>query len=631
MIADERIKRNEDMGPLPDPTPVQPKRRYDPHTSRDSQRPLAPSVDLTGGGSDSSSLHPAKGQKTPPLSSSTASRFTVSSQAEQKAAASSAQVLAQGPQSPANRNVIHMQQQQQQQQQQRQQQQQQQQRRQKALHDYEESRQQHQKQQDQLRQQLVQQELEAREQLTQGHLRQIRVQHDQPIPASGREPQNISMLESSVPHLEFDERSRRILEQRYGQSTPHVRQDENFRPSDVAHHQSQGNLSRVQQTISSNISSTHGQVNPSPSSATSNMPPTSLTRIDSSRPNSVPAGPSMPPTQPLPPKKTSNIMSLLNSEPEEPKVSKRHSDARGGASTPDLPPPTRRYQPPSHVSSQQFARPATPSQLATQQVQKLTLDQQMNAQPRQDQVTRNGSMRDVNQGMYRPSIDDRFLQQSRSSEASYLPSSSSRPALVPLRDRGQVSPPAPHSRTSSYSSIGQHAHSSHHQEHRTSIPQAPTDSRLRPSPYTNLTPPQHQSGQQQFPPSQQQHPSVFNPPPQREIRQEDHHRSHESQEAFHRQQHHHQQQQQQQQQQQGGGPRPIFLEHRPPSHEDIQAMERQYLASIANQQQEAMQQQMRERRRQQEQEQELMRRREQAEREQGGRGLGFYASREERR
>ena len=168
----------------------------------------------------------------------------------------------------------------------------------------------------------------------------------------------------------------------------------------------------------------------------------------------------------------------------------------------------------------------------------------------------------------------------------------------------------------------------HHPEQRPSLSQSAADSRLRPSPYANLTPPQHQSAQQQYAPSQQpqqqqsQLSHTFNALQQRELRQEER-RSLDSHEAFQRQQ----------------GPRSILLEHRAPSHENMQAMERHYLANqLANQQQDALQQEMRERRRRQEQEQEMMlrhqmedRRREQVERERGSRGLGFYPAPDARR
>ena len=686
-IADDRIKRNEDMGPVPDPTPVQPKRRYDSHTSRDSQRPLAPSIDLTGGGNDSPSLGPTKTQMSPPSLNSTTPRFSASSQAEQKAAASSAQVLAQGPQSPANRNVLHMQHlpqrmqnvqgpqmgiftenrsrpgsqarplvegtrreeneqeklRAQQQKQHQHQQQQQQQQQQKVGQDFKENQQPHRNQQEfQLRQQEIQREFEAREQAAQGQLRRSRLQQDQSTSQSSREPQIISLNEGNVPHVEVDEQSRRIFEQRYGHEIPRGRQDEKFRPSDVVHRPTHtSSTSSMQQALAGNVGGTLHRINPSHSPRTPKMPVPPISRMEPPRPSSVPAATPAPPPQPAQPKKTSNIMSLLNSEPEEPKVSKRHSDPRAGASTPDPLIAARRFQPTSRAPSQQFARPETPSQLATQQVQNLTLDQQMKQQQqRQDPPGRSGPMRDMSQGIHRSSIDEILLHQARPSisqpsfETSYLPSSSSRPGLVPLRDRGPVSPPAPHSRTSSYSSMNQQMPPSHHQEPRTSISQATADSRLRPSPYANLTPPQHQNTQQQYPPSQQQQQPplqqqqqqlshTFNAPQQREIRQDEHRRSLDSHEGFQRQQ----------------GPRPILLDHRAPSHEDIQAMERQYLANhLANQQQEAMQQEMRERRRRQEQEQELLRRhhlderrREQAERERGARGIAFYPAQDGRR
>ncbi|KAL9124695.1 MAG: hypothetical protein Q9217_005997, partial [Psora testacea] len=107
MSANRRRALNEDMGPLPPPAPIQPKRRYDSNSTREQQRPLAPSVDLTGVGDDSPSLRPTKTQKSPPSLSGVSTRLPTSSQAEQKAAAASAQMQAQGPQSPASRGVLH--------------------------------------------------------------------------------------------------------------------------------------------------------------------------------------------------------------------------------------------------------------------------------------------------------------------------------------------------------------------------------------------------------------------------------------------------------------------------------------------------------------------------------------------
>ncbi len=83
------------MGPLPAPTPIGEKRRYAYSTTRESQWPLASSVEGVEGESGSSKLQPIKSQ---PSFKQEPPKFATLASAEQGAAAVSSQMQAQGRQ-----------------------------------------------------------------------------------------------------------------------------------------------------------------------------------------------------------------------------------------------------------------------------------------------------------------------------------------------------------------------------------------------------------------------------------------------------------------------------------------------------------------------------------------------------
>ncbi|KAG8526197.1 uncharacterized protein KY384_000190 [Bacidia gigantensis] len=577
--ADEKRNKGEDLGMVPTPTPANTKRRYDSNSSRESHRPIAP-IDSVPVENNPSTVRRAKTRMSPPNISSAATRITSSSQAEQKAAASSAQLLLSGPQSP--RGVIHIQQPMQQPLQQRppmtqastselvpeasrlsqqprhvteehRPQEMDQSDHDKRLHlmakqqhimeqsqaEYQMRKErEHRRQQETIQRQ--QQEARAAEYIAHN---QVRQQAQQLSAINRQDPRNI-MAEMNAPRVETDEQSRRIIEQR---------QELLRRPQENIHRQNQsGGPSVMHQVIGRSVShSQQGKMTQSP--ALSNYPPPQISRIDLTRPSSVPAPQSGPPPQPAAPPKKSSIFSVLNSEPEEPKIPKRQSDVYGGTSTPEpssfsqkipagsqnphsqtshrsllnahyqqelrreeqrqslesFEPPQRhliRPQAPegSRPQPQQFGRSETPSQLAAHHIQSSSLGGSMHQQHRSDPLLQS---RDLN-AMGRTSqlsSHERLSQQARSAvphqpfEGPYMTSSSSssRPiSLQAQRDRGPISPPAPHSRTSSYSSLNQltqHSHRVPPPEVRAPPTQhtAP-EQRLRPSPWANISPAQHQ-------------------------------------------------------------------------------------------------------------------------------------------
>ena len=338
--------------------------------------------------------------------------------------------------------------------------------------------------------------------------RRQQMSHQQAFHPTAREPQPVSIVGGSAglpPAVELDENSRRIVEKRYGQEQFRSRREDLQRPPEQTHRQSQINVASAKQAIFGGSSSTsHRQNTPSQSPATSSLPiPVGLGNPP--RPSSVPVVISAP-VPPPQPKKKSNIMDMLNPEPAEPKQAKRYSDPRAGASTPDPRIAEPLIQQPPRAVSQQFVRPETP----TGGIQTVSMAQQ---QQRQDPNPRVGLMREFNPSTHRASMDERILHQARSSvsqhpiEAPFL-SSASRPSLISVpRERGPMSPPVPHSRTSSYSSSIHQP--TQHPEPRPTISHPPTGSRLRDNPYANTPAPQHPPIPP-YPPVQQ-HSHAFNP------------------------------------------------------------------------------------------------------------------------
>ena len=513
-LANERIKRGEDMGPLPAPTPVQPKRRYDPNTTKESQRPLAPSIDLTGVGDDSPSLRPVKTQMSPPSMNPVAARFSASSQAEQKAAASSAQVLAQGPQSPANRAVLHMQNPQRLPNAPGQQA--------SGLADVRsaphnrpilEATRRDEPDQVSLRAQrdnrdrpdLMSQhrpqhslpanptlleyqnalmnneplELQQREQEA-NHMQQINRKGRGDLPIGAEVYPSIEG--NRQPRIEIDERSRRIYESR---------QDEMQRQAPGGKQPSvHGGMANTVASHRKNLAA------PTSTSSSVRAPPSSLT--EPPRPSSVPVNSSTALAQPPQPRKTSNIMFMLNTESEEPKVSRKPP-------TPD-PWEDERYKAQSYSSTLKRTEPQ--SQYVPQHAQALGQQHRQDAGPI--------SSREAAQGMQRASMDERSLHPVQASIPSQqldtiYTRQNSRPGSISLqaRERSGISPMVPHSRSSSYSKLvpqtqqtAQHAQihpQAHTQEsqQRPILAQTASDSRLRANPWTNITPPQSQQSSAQ--------------------------------------------------------------------------------------------------------------------------------------
>ena len=508
---------------MPVPTPSQPKRRYDSSTNRETQKAFAP-VNITSLSNDENpSGRPAKTRTSPQDLASLNPRLSASSQAEQQAAASSAQVLAQGPQSPASRGVIHMQQGQQQ-------------RGQNLQHlipvrsdnpkavpisqstpttvdrhrpqisekpeNTKEVQEQHQRQyqkylddtkrrEEALQMQDVRRQQQIRDQAVQLQMRQQQGLN-QPRFALANPGINASpRTKTRTPHVHIDDESRRVLDQR---------QEELRRPPQILHRHSQGGHSSTIQPLLGS----QGPTSTTQSPATSHSVIQAPTRLEPARPSSVPVPipaplapssqqPPLPPPPSSQPKRTSNIMSLLNSEPEEPKVSKRSTEQRNVINVAEPLSTEKQYNPYGHPPTQHFVRSETPRSTG-QSVESYNIGSQA---PRSY-----GSVAEV----------DRFARDI-GREASYgivealkhyrkasdgVPMSKPSPSLANLlsaSERPIASPPTLHSRSPSYTRLTTQGQQQLQRDARQPVSEAPS-SRLRTNPWGTIPAPPSQATQE---------------------------------------------------------------------------------------------------------------------------------------
>ena len=104
-LAEMKIRSGQDTGPLPAPTTGE-KRRNFQNLSRDSQRPLAPSVENLGYEAISPKLQPTKSQPSSRYKPDSRPQFTALASTEQGAAQVSAQMIELGYETTENRITI---------------------------------------------------------------------------------------------------------------------------------------------------------------------------------------------------------------------------------------------------------------------------------------------------------------------------------------------------------------------------------------------------------------------------------------------------------------------------------------------------------------------------------------------
>ena len=310
-----------------------------------------------------------------------------------------------------------------------------------------------------------------------------------------------------------------------------------------------------------------------------NSPPAEITR-----PSSIPGLPPQPPPKPAPAQaKRSNIMSILNDEPSEPAPPRRRPD--DVPSVAPKPPPqtltalTQNYQPPSHSSQQPRPRDHgadTPVHILQPQ-HRLSMGQSSAQQQQQQQQQQQTQQQQQQQAQAREAPSAwvaaaQRLEQQRASfqsppvnspraQSMYLQQSSRGPFQTIQRSHAPSPPPSSysHSRTPSYTAaLPQHAQQQQMQgqsQQPTSQTQVQAAPNLQPSPYATIRPHQSNSGhqhQQQVAQSQQQ-ARVQQEQMQRQLEEQRHQEMQRRarQEALLQQEAAHQQYQQQQRPQEG--------------------------------------------------------------------------------
>lgn len=529
------------MGPLPAPTPTGEKRRYMYNILKQEQRPLAPST--------TEALEVENGSPKPQIAAKTSNptrfkqdppKFTALASAEQGAAQTSEQMIAQGFMSIENRITIPLQTKTQQH----------------VIGPHlgtfvpSERDRVHFSTRDTIKEQ-EQREMQQRQQIHEAREREIQRQPDrdglshhrprvsqqeneQAPQAYQRGPNLLSLLgqpsstdqsglaSTTAIEVKYDEKTREFIQSRQRkqqeqqeqiQKQQREQQQQRQQQQAMQPHPLQQLLQRqapidtsMRRLGSGAFGSTVNQFTPtqSPASASLPMPPMSPPG-EALRPSSVPVNASaQQPPPPAPPKKSS-IMDILNND-SEPQPRKRLSDQqRPAAPTPPPPPPI--FGPAGPQAQQQMSRRETPAESLAQlqQQQRPTFVQQIQQQQQLREPIRNWAAAAQQVGQQRSWMEERPAQAqsaiSPPAQSSYLPTSSR--AAFQVLQRNHVPSPPPfahpsHSRASSYSSNVQSTHH-HQQQPQASVPSTPAESNLRPSPYAslNLSQQSHQHQQQQ--------------------------------------------------------------------------------------------------------------------------------------
>ncbi|KAL8720645.1 MAG: hypothetical protein Q9225_002515 [Loekoesia sp. 1 TL-2023] len=560
--ADEKIKRGEDMGPLPAPT-VQTKRRNDATPQITAQRTLAPSVDHVDVDNETPQTQSSKPvQMSPPQVQITQPRFPTLAQAEATPVPVFSQATSQGlvsnpprAQQPSQQRASQLQgprsgffsderprpilqaqpaiDVQKHHQQQRQ------------VHQEDEAnrirphevqsrtealkRQQKQEFLDKLEQQHVRQaEQAATQQLLQHHPRHTdqaqTTAHQHPpsrsqstavsqsfFPPSQPMPSQVRIAPSQPPELE---------------PRPRFSSQPQQSPLDILKQEPSTVLRRLDASV-------QDQGRPSTIHSPSNgrVPSAMSSPAEITRPSSISGLPSQPAPKPAPAQaKRSTIMSILNDEPSEPAPPRRRpEDNLSAAPKPPQQPPlslTQAYQPPSQSSQQPPARDADIDRPVhvLQPQHRLSMSQpniQQQQQQQQQQAQQKAQAREAPGGWV--AAAQRLEQQRSNYQSPPVNSPHSQPMYLQHLSRGPFQtiqqghapspPPAPysHSRTSSYTGgLPQHAQQQQMQsqpQNQASKPQVQAAPNLQPSPYATIQPHQQTQGhqhQQQVAHSQQQ-------------------------------------------------------------------------------------------------------------------------------